>query len=61
MSKSSMFAKAFKFGVGVGIVAIVVDTAYNKGKLDAYRECSEIVKEELSGLDNVITNEEEAQ
>ena len=39
---------------------IIVDTAYNKGKRDAYKECRDLVIEKMSELE-METKEEEAQ
>ena len=39
---------------------IIVDTAYNKGKRDAYKECLNIVKDGLAELE-MEKEEEEAQ
>ena len=48
--------------VRVGMVCmgvIIVDTAYNTGKRNAYRECLDLVKDEIDKLEN--ENEEEAE
>ena len=43
-----------KVVVRVGMVCmgvIIVDTAYNKGKRDAYKECSDLIIEKMSELE----------
>lgn len=43
--------------VCIGI--IVVDTAYSKGKRDAYKECAELIKREITDLESI--EDEKAQ
>ena len=50
-----------KVVVRVGMVCmgvIIVDTAYSKGKRDAYRECHDLIIEKMSELE---MEEEEAE
>lgn len=38
---------------------IVVDTAYNRGKRDAYKECTELLKREFPELESMEEKEAE--
>lgn len=59
MKAKGKFMEAVVKVCAVCMGIIVVDTAYNKGKRDAYKECTELLKREITGLESM--EEEEAQ
>lgn len=59
MNVIGKFRKAVVKVCAVCIGIIIVDTAYNKGKCDAYKECRDLVMDELDKIESM--EEEEAQ